>query len=153
MLPRTIPTISHHAVEIFTKRTGPLSYKWEDPAAELTHSRTREIVEGAGIVAKDIHSIRYFRYTDAIAIRTFHERDLDDQGLMWNYYKNSRGDYIDQRHDNGATAGDTFLHGNIHFILEKPSDCWVRILVFVSGLVTMLLCGSGGYLWIKRRSR
>ncbi len=149
----SIPTISHHVVEIFSEPTGRLHYKWEDPAAELTHSRTREIVEGAGIVAKDIHSIRYFPYTDAIAIRTFHERDLDDQGRMWNYYRISSGDYIDQRHDNGSTAGDTFFAWQYPLHSGKAFGLPGRILVFISGLVTMLLCGSGWYLWIKRRSR
>ncbi len=145
-----IPTLSHRVVEVFSEPTGRLHYDWKDPAVELTNGRVGEVVEASGIPARDIHSIRYFPYTDAIAIRTYDDRDLDDQGRMWSYYRVSTAQYIDQRHDNGSTAGDAFFAWQYPLHSGKAFGLTGRIIVFVSGLMTMFLCGSGWYLWLKR---
>ena len=100
-----------------------------------------------------VHSVRPHPEVGLYAVRTFDQRDVDNQGRLWTYVDMETGEITAQRHDAGDSAGDTFfiwqyaLHSGHAFGLAG------RLVVTLAGLVTAYLCISGYLLWWRRRRR
>lgn len=100
-----------------------------------------------------VHSIRPHPEIGLYAVRTFDDRDVDNQGRLWTYVDMQTGAVTAERHDVGASAGDTFFVWQYALHSGHALGLFGRILVTIAGLVTAYLCVSGYRLWWKRRRR
>jgi uncharacterized iron-regulated membrane protein len=111
----------------------------------------RAIALGSRGHAVPVDSLRVLPRVGAYAVRTFHARDLDDQGRMWTYVSMADGRILGQRHDNGDSAGDLFFAWQYPLHSGKAFGLAGRLAVFVAGLGTVVLCLTGLWLWWRRR--
>lgn len=151
------PDASRDAVRVFS----PVSERLDHAFDEVDDVQRRVDADAAIAVAVDdlaarghgtrVDSLRVLPHVGAWAIRSFDPRDLDNQGRLWTYVAMDDGRILGRRHDNGDSAGDTFfawqypLHSGHAFGLAG------RILVFIGGLGTVVLCLTGVWLWWRRR--
>ncbi len=100
-----------------------------------------------------VDSLRVLPHVGAYAVRTFHPRDVDDQGRMWTYVSMTDGRLLGRRHDAGDSTGDTFFVWQYALHSGKALGLPGRVVVFVAGLGTAALCITGVWLWWRRRRR
>lgn len=98
-----------------------------------------------------MHSIQPYSDIGSYAVRTFDDRDVDNQGRLWTYVDMQTGAITAQRHDSGESAGDTFFVWPYALHPGHAFGLFGRILVTVAGLVTAYLGLPGYRLWWKRR--
>lgn len=144
---------SRHVVESVL----PLSHRLHEGMPELKSELTDPVSIDAAILKvtraneNKAHSVRFFPHQGLYAVRTFHPRDLDDQGRLWTYVNMVDGSIIGQRHDNGNGAGDTFFAWQYPLHSGKAFGFVGRLLIFVGGIATVFLCVSGFLLWKRRK--
>ena len=127
-----------------------LHESWPDVAPP---ARSISMEQAMAIVAprSRIDSLRPLPEHRVYAVRTFDPRDPDHQGRLWTYVSMTDGRMIASRHDNGEGAGDAFFAWQYPLHSGQAFGLAGRLAVFAGGLATMVLCGTGVVLWIRRR--
>ncbi|MEW4466331.1 PepSY-associated TM helix domain-containing protein [Parasphingorhabdus sp. JC815] len=101
-----------------------------------------------------VHSVRILPSVGQYAVRTYDQRDPDNQGRMWTYVDMADGSITGQRHDNGETGGDLFFAWQYPLHSGHAAGLGGRLSVTLVGLATIWLCISGLRLvWRRRNSR
>ena len=100
-----------------------------------------------------VHSVRLLPHKRAYAVRTFDDRDVDDQGRLWTYVSMDDGRLLGQRHDVGDSAGDLFFAWQYALHSGRAFGTTGKTLVFLGGVVTIVSCVTGFVLWWRRRAR
>lgn len=146
------PDASRDAVRLVSPVSERLDFAFPD-----VDNVTRAIDADRAIVLAtrgedaEVDSLRVLPHVGAYAVRTFHQRDVDDQGRMWTYVSMSDGGIIGRRHDAGDSAGDTFFAWQYPLHSGKAFGLAGRIAVFIGGLGIAALCLTGVWLWWRRR--
>jgi uncharacterized iron-regulated membrane protein len=106
-----------------------------------------------GAAGARVHSLRLLPAKRAYAVRTFDERDVDDQGRLWTYVAMDDGRIVGRRHDTGGSVGDTFFVWQYALHSGRAFGLAGQTLVFLGGMATMAACVTGFLLWWRRRKR
>lgn len=151
------PDASRDAVRVFS----PVSERLDHAMPEVDHAVRTIDAEAAIARATDdlstqglgtrVDSLRVLPHVGAYAVRTFHARDVDDQGRFWTYVSMQDGRILGRRHDNGDSAGDTFFAWQYPLHSGKAFGLGGRIAVALAGVGTAALCLTGVWLWWRRR--
>ena len=137
----TVSALSQRLHEDFPEVTPPPNSVGID-AAILEAQR-----HGAGTV----DSLLIIERGATYGIRSFDERDIDSLGRLWTYISMQDRRLLGQRHDNGASAGDTFFAWQYPLHSGKAFGIAGRLAVFAAGIGTLALCVTGLALWWRRR--
>lgn len=146
------PEASREVVGVVSPVSGRLD--WTMPEVAGTGRAIgvdRAVAMVRGQVGKDVDSVRVLPRVGAYAVRTFDERDVDDQGRLWTYVAMDDGRMLGQRHDRGSSAGDAFFVWQYALHSGKAFGLPGRIAVFVSGIGVVVVCTTGVWLWWRRR--
>jgi uncharacterized iron-regulated membrane protein len=96
-------------------------------------------------------SVVVLAHKNALAVRTFDERDIDIYGRLWTYVSMTDGRVLGTRHDNGEGAGDTFFAWQYPLHSGKAFGRSGQVVVCIAGLAITALCVTGVWLWWRRR--
>ncbi|MDH5823621.1 PepSY-associated TM helix domain-containing protein [Luteimonas sp. RD2P54] len=147
------PEASRDAVRLLSPVSERLDHSLPEVAgatraidADRAIALARERMPGARV-----DSLRILPHVGAYAVRTFDARDVDDQGRLWTYLAMDDGRVLGQRHDRGSSGGDLFFVWQYALHSGKGFGLAGRIVVFIAGLATALLCVTGVWLWWRRR--
>ncbi|WBY17296.1 PepSY-associated TM helix domain-containing protein [Erythrobacteraceae bacterium WH01K] len=149
----SFPEESRHLVEPLSPISDRLHYDMEERGPPDTPIGIDAAIARVTLDRAVVHSVRPHPEIGLYAVRTFDDRDVDNQGRLWTYVDMATGAVVAKRHDAGQSGGDTFflwqyaLHSGHAFGLVG------RLLVTLAGLVTIYLSFSGYRLWWKRRRR
>lgn len=113
----------------------------------------RAVAIASAHVGAEVDSVLVVQRQGVYGVRTFDDRDLDDLGRLWTYVAMADGRIVGQRHDNGEGAGDGFFAWQYPLHSGQAFGLTGRLLVFASGVVTVLLCVTGVVLWVRRRPK
>ncbi|MEO9600396.1 PepSY-associated TM helix domain-containing protein [Parasphingorhabdus sp.] len=98
-----------------------------------------------------VHSVRIFPAVGQYAVRTYDDRDPDNQGRLWTYISMKDGTITGNRHDIGESGGDLFFAWQYPLHSGHAAGIVGRLIVTLVGLMTLLLCYSGLRLVWRRR--
>lgn len=133
---------------------GPVSERLDDDLPDRAPASSPISVDHAITLAAGdapVHSVRLLPHKQAFAVRTYDDRDVDDQGRLWTYVSMEDGRLLGQRHDVGDSAGDTFFAWQYALHSGKAFGIAGQTLVFLGGVVTIASCTTGFVLWRRRR--
>lgn len=133
--------------------TGRLHETWPDLKPLTTPISIDAAIDISGTPKDKIHSLRFYPDHHAYAIRTFDEKDVDNQGRLWTYVSMVDGRQVAQRHDVGVTAGDKFFSWQYALHSGHAFGLVGRILIFISGLIVIALFITGLKLVFRRRRK
>lgn len=146
------PDASRDAVRLVSPVSERLDFSFPETSdAMRAVDADQAIALGARDKDAQVDSLRVLPHVGAYAVRTFHPRDLDDQGRMWTYVSMADGRILGRRHDNGDSPGDLFFAWQYPLHSGKAFGLAGRIAVCIAGLVTAALCITGLWLWWRRR--
>lgn len=134
---------------------SPISERLHETMPEVENSTMKIGIDDAiSRVTEDIsevHSVRIFPTVDQYAVRTYDDRDPDNQGRLWTYVSMVDGAITGQRHDIGESGGDLFFAWQYPLHSGHAAGFAGRLIVTLVGLMTILLCYSGLRLVWRRR--
>jgi len=146
------PEASRDAVRL----VGPVSERLDEALPDREPTTARISVDHAITLAAGdarVHSVRLLPDKHAYAVRTYDDRDVDNQGRLWTYVAMDDGRLLGQRHDVGDSAGDTFFAWQYALHSGHAFGTTGQALVFLGGVVTIASCVTGFVLWWRRRAR
>lgn len=146
----TWPAVSRDVAGV----VSPVSSRLHDTMEEAPPPATAIGIDAAMLRVDEpgaVHSVRFLPDEGVYAVRTFDPRDRDDQGRLWTYVSMADGAIVGSRHDNGVSAADEFFAWQYPLHSGKAFGLPGRIAIFISGLITALLCITGIKLWLRRR--
>lgn len=150
----TFPNASRDLVQPLSPISGRLHENM--PNADRTGTRIG-IDKAISRVTSDIsqvHSVRILPAVGQYAVRTYDDRDPDNQGRLWTYVSMYDGTISGKRHDIGESGGDLFFAWQYPLHSGHAAGFAGRIIVTLTGLMTLLLCYSGLRLtWRRRKNR
>lgn len=146
------PEASRDAVGVVSPVSDRLHYGFPEAATVARNLDADDAIARARALDPEARfdSLRPLPGAGAYAVRSFHPRDVDDQGRQWTYIAMDDGRVLGQRHDSGDSAGDTFFAWQYALHSGKAFGLVGQWLVFLGGLGTVLLCVTGLWLWWRR---
>lgn len=140
-LMQPLSPISERLHETMPETNGEIGIGLDDAVSRVTADMSR------------VHSVRIFPAIGKYAIRTYDDRDPDNQGRLWIYVSMVDGAITGRRHDIGKTVGDLFFAWQYPLHSGHAAGFAGRLIVTLVGLMTFLLCFSGLRLvWRRRRN-
>lgn len=149
----SFPIESREALDVVSPVSERLHYAMEKRGPPADPIGLDAAITSVTPDLSSVHSVRPHPEVGFYAVRTFDERDVDNQGRLWTYVDMKTGAVRAQRHDAGESAADTFFVWQYALHSGHAFGIWGRILVTIAGLVTAYLCVSGYRLWWRRRRR
>ncbi|GGD45937.1 PepSY domain-containing protein [Erythrobacter arachoides] len=149
----SFPMESREIVQIVSPISDRLHYTLEQRAPPTNPIPLEAAIAAATDDRRLLHSLRLLPEVGLYAVRTFDERDVDNQDRLWTYVDMQTGRVTAERHDAGTSDGDAFfvwqyaLHSGHAFGLVG------RLIVTLAGIVTAYLCFTGYRLWWRRRRK
>ena len=148
----TFPNASRNLMQPLS----PVSGRLHETMPEVSHEANIGVDAAISRVTSDItqvHSVRIFPALNQYAVRTYDNRDPDNQGRLWTYVSMDSGKITGPRHDVGESAGDLFFAWQYPLHSGHAAGFAGRLIVTFAGLMTILLCYSGLRLvWRRRRN-
>lgn len=138
---RLIAPVTERLHENFPDVAGPI------PTVSLDDAITIAAEHGGGRT----DSVLLLPRKGVYGVRGFDARDLDSYGRLWTYISMSDGRVMGHRHDNGESPADIFFAWQYPLHSGKVFGLTGRLAILAGGLVTILLCVSGFWLWQRRR--
>lgn len=151
------PEASRDAVRVVSSVSERLDHEFDEVEAVARNVDADAAIEyatddlSAHGLGTRVDTLRVLPHVGAWAIRTFDPRDLDNQGRLWTYVAMDDGRILGRRHDNGDSAGDVFFAWQYPLHSGHAFGMTGRIIVFIGGLGTVVLCLTGVWLWWRRR--
>lgn len=149
----TFPEESRHIVEPLSPISERLHYAMQERTAPADPIGIDDAIARVTPDRGEVHSVRPHPEIGLYAVRTFDDRDVDNQGRLWTYVDMATGAVVARRHDAGTSAGDTFFVWQYALHSGHAFGLFGRLLVTLAGLATIYLVVSGYRLWWKRRHR
>lgn len=139
-LVQPLSPISERLHETMSETNGEIGIGLDDAVSRVTTDLSQ------------VHSVRVFPTVGQYAVRTYDDRDPDNQGRLWTYVSMADGAITGQRHDLGTSGTDLFFAWQYPLHSGHAAGFVGRLIVTLVGLMTFLLCYSGLRLVWRRRN-